>query len=114
MSRAVSLCGDPATLVNRKKNQLCDYMTTEPARVSWDTSIVMPGSRVEIFHVITLAGPPGELTKRETGQRVTHCSCALLRRSFTPFRRYPNNYLMSLGNGFLMRKFVEIQQRLPS
>ena len=46
--------------------------------VSWDPSIVMPGSRVEIFQVIMLSGWPGESTKRETRQRVTHCSCALL------------------------------------
>ena len=36
---------------------------------SWDPSIVMRGSRVEIFQVITLARRPGERTKRETGQR---------------------------------------------
>ena len=35
----------------------------------------MPGSRVEIFQVITLGGRPGEWTKR-----VKHCSCALLPR----------------------------------
>ena len=40
----------------------------------------MPGSRVEIFQVITQAGWPGEWPKREAGQRVTHCSCALLPR----------------------------------
>ena len=39
--------------------------------VSWDPSIV-------IFQVIMLSGWPGEWTKRETQQRVTHCSCALL------------------------------------
>ena len=38
----------------------------------------MQGSRVEIFQVITVAGQPGEWTKRETGQRVTHCSWALI------------------------------------
>ena len=53
MSWAGSLCGDPGN-----KNQLCDNMTTEP--VSWDPSIVMPGSRAEIFQGITLAGRPGE------------------------------------------------------
>ena len=31
MSRVGSLCRDPGTLVKRSKNQLCDYMTTEPA-----------------------------------------------------------------------------------
>ena len=40
----------------------------------------MPGSRVEIFQVITLPGRPGESTKRKTRQRITHCSCALLPR----------------------------------
>ena len=40
----------------------------------------MPGSLVKFFQVITLAGRPGEWTKRETGQRVTHRSCALLPR----------------------------------
>ena len=33
MSRAGSLCRDLGTLVKRNKNQLYDYMTTEPARV---------------------------------------------------------------------------------
>ena len=51
--------------------------------VCWDTSIVMPGSRVEIYRVITLAGRPGEWTKRERRQRVTHCSCAPLLRLVT-------------------------------
>ena len=78
MSRAGSLCRDPGTLVKGNKKQLCDYMTINWASpVSWDPSIVMPGSRVEIFQVITLAWWPGEWTKRETDQRVTHCSCAL-------------------------------------
>ena len=40
----------------------------------------MPGSLVKLSQVITLAGRPGEWTKRETGQRVTHRSCALLPR----------------------------------
>ena len=48
--------------------------------VSWDPSTVTPGSRVEIFQVITLAGRPGEWTKRDAGQRVTRCSCPLLPR----------------------------------
>ena len=42
----------------------------------------MPGSSVEIFQEITLAGRPGESIKRKTWQRVTHCSCALLPGSF--------------------------------
>ena len=33
--RAGSLCRDLGTLVKHNKNQLCDYMTTEPARVAW-------------------------------------------------------------------------------
>ena len=31
MSRAGLLCRDPGTLVKHNKNQLCNYMTTEPA-----------------------------------------------------------------------------------
>ena len=38
-------------LSKRNKNQFCDYMTTEPARLAG-----IPGSRVEIFQEITLAG----------------------------------------------------------
>ena len=38
----------------------------------------MTGFLVDIFQVITLSGRPGEWTKQEKGQRVTHCSCALL------------------------------------
>ena len=53
-------------------------MTTEPARLAGIP--VLPGSRVEIFHIITLTERPGEWTKWETGQWVTHCSCALLPR----------------------------------
>ena len=34
MSRSVSLCRDPGTLVKCNKSQLCDYMTTEPARLA--------------------------------------------------------------------------------
>ena len=53
MSPAGSLCRDPDTLVKRKKkNQLCDYNRASP--VSWNPSIVMLGSRVETFQVITL------------------------------------------------------------
>ena len=33
-----------------------------------------------LISLITLAGRPGEWTKPGTGQRVTHCSCALLPR----------------------------------
>ena len=52
MNRAGSLCRDPRTLVKRNKNQLCIYMTTEPASLfCWDPSIVKLGSRVEIHTV---------------------------------------------------------------
>ena len=34
MSRAGSLCRNLGTLVKRTKNQLCDFMTTEPARLA--------------------------------------------------------------------------------
>ena len=80
MSRLGSLCRAPVTLAERNKNQLCDYMNNRASPVSWDPVIVISGSRVEIFQVITLAGRLGEWTKRETGQQVTHCSCALLPR----------------------------------
>ena len=30
-----SLCRDLGTFVKRKNNQLCDYMTTERARLAW-------------------------------------------------------------------------------
>ena len=77
-NRAGSLYRKLGTLLKRNKNQLCDDNQASP--VSWDPHIVMPGSRVEIFQVITLAGRPGKWTKWETGQWVTHCSCALLPR----------------------------------
>ena len=52
MNRAGSLCRDPRTLVKRNKNQLCIYMTTEPASLfCWDPSIAKLGSRVEIHTV---------------------------------------------------------------
>ena len=34
MNQAGSLCRDAGTLVKCNKNQLCDYMTTEPARLA--------------------------------------------------------------------------------
>ena len=71
ISSDLKLERDLGTLVKRNKNQLCDYNRGSP--VSWDASIVMLGSRVEIFQVITLPGQPVEWTKGETGQRVTHC-----------------------------------------
>ena len=40
MSQAGLLCRDLGTLVKRNKNQLCDYMTAEPARLAG-----MPGIR---------------------------------------------------------------------
>ena len=70
----------PAPSLNATKYQLSEYVTSRASPVSWDPSIVMPGYRLEIFQVIMLAGLPSEWTKRETGQRVTHCSCPLLPR----------------------------------
>ena len=81
MSRAGSLCRDLGTLDKRqKKKSTLRLHVNQASPVSWDPSIVMPGSRLEIFQEITLAGRPGELTRPKTGQRVTHCSCALLLR----------------------------------
>ena len=34
MSQAGLLSTDTGTFVNRNKDQLCDYMTTEPARLA--------------------------------------------------------------------------------
>ena len=62
-NQAGSLYRKLGTLLKRNKNQLCDDNQASP--VSWDPHIVMPGSRVEIFQVITLAGRPGESTKRK-------------------------------------------------
>ena len=78
MNRAGSLCRKLGTLLKRNKNQLCHDNQASP--VSWDLSIVMPGSRVEIFQVMTLAGRPGESTKRKTEQNEPHCSGQLLPR----------------------------------
>ena len=50
---------DPGTLVKRNKSQLSlqlYYNWASP--VSWDPGIVLPGSRVEIFQVITFARRP--------------------------------------------------------
>ena len=50
---------DPGTLVKRNISQLLlqlYYNWASP--VSWDPGIVLPGSRVEIFQVITFAGRP--------------------------------------------------------
>ena len=43
VSRASIVCGDLGTPVKCNKNQLCDYMTTRPARLAG----------LKIFHVIT-------------------------------------------------------------
>ena len=51
MSRAGSLFRNLGTLVKRNNNQLCDCMTTEPARLA--------GISV-IFQVIMFAGHPNE------------------------------------------------------
>ena len=74
MNRAGSLCQELGALVKRNKNQLCDYMTNEPVLLAR----IIPRSRLtglEIFHVITLAGP-ARGTKPATGQRITQCACA--------------------------------------
>ena len=60
MSGAVSPCRDLGILVKHNIDQLCDLYDNRVSPVSWDPSIVMPGSRMEIFQVITHAGWPGE------------------------------------------------------
>ena len=59
MSQAGSPFRDPGTLVKRNKNILCDY-DNRASLASWDPTIEMQGSQVEIFQVITLTGRPGE------------------------------------------------------
>ena len=57
-SRAGSLCRDLGPLVKRKKKKKSTLRLYDnrASPVSWDLSIVMQGSRVENFQVITLAG----------------------------------------------------------
>ena len=59
---------------------------------------------MEIFQAITLAGRPGEWTKRETGQRVTHCSGALLRLVYEIIllNKILRNYLLSENMPWIM------------
>ena len=57
MSRAVSLCRDLGTLVKRNKNQLnLRLHDNRDSPVSWDPSIVIPGSQLEITG-LRVAGP---------------------------------------------------------
>ena len=63
MSWAASFCRDPGTLVKRNKNQLCDYMTTELARLAR-----IPGGNFPSNHACQAAR---RMNQRETGQRVT-------------------------------------------
>ena len=91
MGRAGSLCRDPCTLVKSIKNQICDYMTTEPARLAGIPVLwcrLDPGWKFS--KDITLAGRPGEWTKR-----VIHCSCVLLPRLMWSVRK-------SLGIWFIL------------
>ena len=65
-----SLCRDPGTLVNRIKNQLCDYMTTEPARLAgipvlWCRD---PGGNFPSNH----ACPANEPSEKQDSCMVTH------------------------------------------
>ena len=80
-----------------------------------------------IFQVITLAGRPGEWTKRETGQRVTNCSCALLPGScdqastvscivkhLGPVHTYPYSFENATFFLRLQNKFASTQSFLAS
>ena len=60
MRRAGSLCRDSGTLVKRKnKNRICDYMTTEPARIAG-----IPGGNFPCNHACRAAGRMKQATNR--------------------------------------------------
>ena len=63
------------------------------SQISWDPSIVMPGSQVETFPVIMHAKQGGEWTKQETGQwadntRLKHCFQSLYKNDGSGLARF--------------------------
>ena len=73
MSRAGSLCRDPGTLVKRNKNQLCDYMTTQPARLAGipvlcDTGF--PGAHFPSNHACRAARRMNQARNRTAGNKL--------------------------------------------
>ena len=57
MSRVGLLCRDRASTLRFHDNRA--------STVSWDSSIVMLGSRLKIFQVITLAGPVNKASEKK-------------------------------------------------
>ena len=74
MSRAGSLCRDPGTLVKRNKKQLCDYMTTEPARLAGIPVLwcLDPGGNFPSNHPFRAARGLNQAKNRRTGN-IGHC-----------------------------------------
>ena len=69
MRQAGPLCRKPGTLVKRNKNQLCDYMTTEPARLAgipvlWCRD---PGGNFPSNHPCRAARGINQAKNRKTG-----------------------------------------------
>ena len=56
------LCRDPGTLVRRNKNQLCDYMTTEPAQLAGT-----PGGNFPSSHACRAARRMNQARNRTAG-----------------------------------------------
>ena len=62
MSLAYSLCRDPGTLVRRNKNQLCDYMITEPPQLAG-----IPGGNFPSSHACRAARRMNQARNRTAG-----------------------------------------------
>ena len=62
MNPAGSLCGKPGTLVKRNKNQLCDCMTTKPARFAG-----IPGGNFPSNHACLAAQGMNQAKNRTAG-----------------------------------------------
>ena len=74
MRQAGPLCRKPGTLVKRNKNQLCDYMTTEPARLAGIPVLwcLDPGGNFPSNHPFRAARGLNQAKNRRTGN-IGHC-----------------------------------------
>ena len=72
--QAGPLCGKPGTLDKRNKNQLCDYMTTEPARLAGIPVLwcLDPGGNFPSNHPFRAARGLNQAKNRRTGN-IGHC-----------------------------------------
>ena len=68
MSLADSLCRVSGTLVRRNKNQLCDYMTTEPSQLAG-----IPGGNFPSSHACRAARRMNQARNRTAGNVHAHC-----------------------------------------